>query len=548
MIKIFKILPFILFSIQLMSQCDKINIDDVTVDTFAVKVDINWENVSNFDRYDLEIGKDGFTVGSGTKFDSIVANQVTLTDLVEHTAYDLYITSICENGDTSDIAGPIKFTTLWKNDVGIIGILRPNPFEKCNFSERDTVKVMLKNFGADPQTFIPFDVRINGQNSGVMQPVDGLYSGVLSRYGTGTIDMEVEWKLSESGNYEIVAWTELKEDSDNSNDTFKFDFISIYDNPFYQTFESLEFPERWDTEEKENPVFSEGHHDNVTATLSDHLNSMDTIFKVVTSRVKIREGETKLKFDIALRDGANTSLKYELQAKDSVQLFVSTDCGENFEIVRNFNNSDFSNIVNTITEDMSDYIDQSVNFKFKVKSENKNDFWVDFDNMNMYECRDSLALWYTTEIEDDKRIVTITPKFGFEPYEYEWSTGGTSAIEEISEGGHYTVTVTDAGGCMDTKILDFGPVAISDLDIIQRLDIYPNPASRHINVLLNTKEREDIAINVYDVFGQTKMRHTFDQVNQIQTSFETANFVNGIYFIEIIIDNQRTVSKIIIRK
>ena len=65
---------------------------------------------------------------------------------------------------------------------------------------------------------------------------------------------------------------------------------------------------------------------------------------------------------------------------------------------------------------------------------------------------------------------------------------------------------------------------------------------------MNTKEREDIAINVYDVFGQTKMRHTFDQVNQIQTSFETANFVNGIYFIEIIIDNQRTVSKIIIRK
>ncbi len=548
MIKIFKILPLILLSIQLMAQCDKINIDDVAVDTFAVKVDVTWENVSNFNRYDLEIGNDGFSVGTGTKFDSIVANQITLTDLFEHTAYDLYITTICENGDTSDIAGPIKFTTLWKNDVGIVGIIKPNPFEKCNFSEKDTVKVMLKNFGADPQTFIPFDVRINGKNSGVKQPADGLYSGVLSRYGTGTIDMEVEWRLSESGNYEIVAWTELEDDSDNSNDTFKFDFISIYDNPFYQTFESLEMPERWDTEEKENPVYPEGHHDNVTATLSDHLNSMDTIFKVVTSRVKIREGETKLKFDIALRDGTNTSMKYELQDKDSVQLFVSTDCGENFEIVRNFNNSDFSNIVNTITEDMSDYIDQSVNFKFKVKSENKNDFWVDFDNMNMYECRDSLALWYTNELDGDKRIITITPRFGFEPYEYEWSTGGTAATEEIPEGGHYTVTVTDAGGCTDVKVFDFGPVATNDLEIIERLELYPNPARGYINVLLNAKEKQDISIVVYDVFGQIKVKDKFDQESQLRTTIETASFVNGIYFMEIIISDQRTVSKFIVRK
>ncbi len=548
MTKIFKILPFILFSIQLMGQvCAPVNVDDVYIDTFAVKVDVTWENASNFNRYDLEIGKEGFSLGSGKHIDSIVTNQITIGDLVEHTDYDLYITTICENGDTSDVAGPIKFKTLWKIDVGVIGFIKPDPFTKCNFSEKDTVTLIIKNYGADPQTFIPFDVKVNGQESGVERPQDGLFSGVIGRYGTGFIDMEVNWELSESGNYHIVGWTELKDDADITNDTFEYDFISIYDNPFYQTFESMTFPDRWDTEEKGNPIYAAGDHGNETATLSDHLMSSDSIFKVVTSRVKIRAGETQLKFDIALRDGANPSQKYTLQAKDSVQLFVSTDCGENFEIVNNYINSDFPELVNTITEDLSDYINMSINIKFKVKSENKHNFWIDLDNMNMYECRDSLALENQVTVDGDNRSYKVVPNFGFAPYQYEWSSGETTQEITVEPGQHYSVTVTDVAGCTDVAEKDFGPVNVTQSEIINQFLIYPNPAKDNVILSIDLNQKEAVCIVVYDVFGRKIESFNYKKLSKLEKNLDVHNYQSGIYFIELEIAGQKKTSKMIVQ-
>ncbi len=196
----------------LVSLPSSVRINDVR----AFTADISWQRASGARFYLLEYGLKGFRRGTG-EFVRVGDNFTRLRGLLENTAYEFYLASICANADTSRFIGPYEFKTLWSNDVGVLSINTPQT--KCGLSELETITVTLKNFGGNPQSLIPFKYSVNGIPGGVQIPIDGFFTGVLGKDSTFTIEFKAKFDLSEPNEYVIKAWTELEGERNRANDT-----------------------------------------------------------------------------------------------------------------------------------------------------------------------------------------------------------------------------------------------------------------------------------------------------------------------------------------
>jgi hypothetical protein len=179
--------------------------------------------------------------------------------LNEKTKYDLYISSLCANGDTSLVAGPISFETVYKIDVGVVGIV--SPVTGCGLESLSSVEVTLKNFGANPQTLIPFDFSVNGVPGGVNMPFDGVFTGVLGKDSTFTITFDTRAMVGDPDVYNILAWTALEQDSDPGNDTFAISIVNIplvTAYPYFTDFEDWFGGWRIDDTLSKNPSWAFG--------------------------------------------------------------------------------------------------------------------------------------------------------------------------------------------------------------------------------------------------------------------------------------------------
>jgi len=205
----------------------------------AFSVDLSWDSGSDpLAEYLLEYGETGFAPGSGRSL-LVSAPPVRLSNLAEDTGYDVYFTALCSNGDTSRMSGPVFFETRHVNDVGIVDIVAP--VSDCNLGSRDSVKIVMKNFGGIPQSLVPFQYSVNGVDAGVPIPRDGFYTGALGVDSTVVIAFETTYDFSDPGDYVIVAWTALEEDGELTNDTFAVSVVSVptvTNFPYFENFET----------------------------------------------------------------------------------------------------------------------------------------------------------------------------------------------------------------------------------------------------------------------------------------------------------------------
>lgn len=198
---------------------------------FASSATLSWESHKNVLNYVLEYGAAGFKLGEGTEVIT-ESNTLQLTNLEENTMYDYYLYSACAAGDTSlQTTGPFRFKTLFKKDVGIQEIIMPQT--TCGLGVSELITIELKNFGANPQSLIPYEFSINAINGGVPIPTDGFFTGILSKDSSTIIEFETPANLMNTGVYEIAVWTALAGDNNPMNDTAK---VQIANLPTIQTY------------------------------------------------------------------------------------------------------------------------------------------------------------------------------------------------------------------------------------------------------------------------------------------------------------------------
>lgn len=101
---------------------------------------------------------------------------------------------------------------LFSDDVGVSVITSPNG--SGTYTSSETVTVTIDNYGTSTQTSIPVKYQINGGTV-----VSETYTGSIAGGSSDVYSFSTTADLSAFTTYDIVTYTDLSADSDNSNDT-----------------------------------------------------------------------------------------------------------------------------------------------------------------------------------------------------------------------------------------------------------------------------------------------------------------------------------------
>lgn len=119
---------------------------------------------------------------------------------------------------------------------------------------------------------------------------------------------------------------------------------------------------------------------------------------------------------------------------------------------------------------------------------------------------------------------------------YQWSTNPTQTTVTATNlaAGTYTVTVTDANGCMTTAIATVSVyTGISDMNALTTLSIYPNPANTSVNVSATLPAPSDGTIEVRDMIGRIVTTHTFAGEKEIHLTLDASSWAAAVYSVQI---------------
>lgn len=205
---------------------------------YDTRAKLSWTNANGGSPagYYVIYGPKGFIPGAPGVGDTLFTAQpkITLTGLSKKTEYDWYVKQVCSVSDESKLSGPQHFETYWTNDVAIAGVVTPT--SSCSLGV-ETVRILMANYGAAPQSLIPFRYLVNGKDAGVPQPDDGFYTGVLGKDSIELIEFETTYDFSAPGEYRITVYTQMNGDEDFSNDTFNYYLVNRLGAPYAQQFE-----------------------------------------------------------------------------------------------------------------------------------------------------------------------------------------------------------------------------------------------------------------------------------------------------------------------
>lgn len=141
--------------------------------------------------------------------------------------------------------------------------------------------------------------------------------------------------------------------------------------------------------------------------------------------------------------------------------------------------------------------------------------------------------------------IDISVNGGVSPYDYNWSNGAiTEDVSGLSTGS-YTVTITDANVCVKSFTFNVGvSTGLVNMQITDgEIKVYPNPANDYTVVeVLGFKIDK---IEIMNLLGQKVL---VNEINNSVAKINTADLLNGTYFIKIYFNNSTVTKKINIIK
>jgi hypothetical protein len=133
--------------------------------------------------------------------------------------------------------------------------------------------------------------------------------------------------------------------------------------------------------------------------------------------------------------------------------------------------------------------------------------------------------------------------------DYLWSTGDTTQMITVTQDGQYYVTVTNAGGCVESDTINVGIVGVTETPAIANtVNVYPNPsADGSFTLDFNMSESADVEIRMLNVLGEVVYYENLKKFNGAYNKQITLDRVSkGIYFINVVSSKHRSTNKLII--
>ena len=115
---------------------------------------------------------------------------------------------------------------------------------------------------------------------------------------------------------------------------------------------------------------------------------------------------------------------------------------------------------------------------------------------------------------------------------------------KIDNAGKATITQAVSNG------YDFG-VAAGVAEITAQLDdvvkIYPNPTNSNATLEINLQEQASVNVRISNAAGQELVSRNYGSMNGSSTiNLATATYLSGVYFVEMTINDQLVVKRLIV--
>ena len=428
------------------------------------------------------------------------------------------------------------------NDLVMVGA--NNLGDECG-NAADSLTVRVGNYGQASLNEVIVSYQVNND-----PPVTETISDINLDAGEEiNYTFQTPFNSSPTGSYEITVWTDQAGEVIRQNDTTRIRFSNALALPFAEDFEDRNELDSWMLD---SDVLLTGGHNNTSTVLSDNLWNLDQTLTAITPPIGPIVSGDSLNFEYRYVDFDSPFPAVELGEGDTLSVAVSTDCGVSYTTIYQVSAANHLNTeeMTPVRISLEDYVGMAIKIRFFAVRRNAGDYYVDIDNVNVFQCQDLLLrseISNATAANANDGSVRVIPGRGLPPFTYEWSNGDVSNTATQLMPGIYEVLVTDRLGCSSfLEVTVDISTSTEEQEWLENISLAPNPVSDIVYLNLQTNETLDLQLELIDLFGQrlwvAKRRQVLGENNW---EIDLSNYPNGIYFIRLLGENKLKTLKVI---
>jgi len=87
----------------------------------------------------------------------------------------------------------------------------------------------------------------------------------------------------------------------------------------------------------------------------------------------------------------------------------------------------------------------------------------------------------------------------------------------------------------------------SEFDLVETFQVFPNPTSGELNILIETERPTSMELKIYNLQGQKVIREVSNNTSRVDRKMDLSNLSAGVYFVHLTTPEGTQIAKIVLQ-